>query len=222
MGHWALVFFILQQTTPDLHPNPILRTGSSGRYELWQKTITLWFQHPLFGVGGDNFVISDPWRLNGHPHNIALQFVSEYGFTGILAILLLIPISIQIFKFRQTLPAFAIAAMIAVIVDSLFSGILVYPLSQILGLWPLAWLIAMLPTHPHPASTPTSARHATQTSLKFIFNSWQQMLKIATVLAILAMLYVHAQDFICIKCSSVDAYNAPRFWQYGRALHLEP
>ena len=221
----TLLFLTLRHIVPNLLPNPVLRTGSSGRYELWVKAVSLWHQHPLLGVGGNNFVTSNPWLLNGHPHNIPLQFVSEYGVSGILAILLVIPIGVQIFKNRKILPAFAIAAMIAVVVDALFSGVLVYPLSQILGLWPLAWLVSMLPqySHQHLASPmPLKHKILIKNPLKFIFASWQTMLKITALLAIFTMLFVHTQDLICINCTSIDAYNAPRFWQYGRALHLQP
>jgi O-antigen ligase len=217
-----LLLLVLQHVSLNFLANPTLRGGSSGRYELWVKCLTLWRQHPLLGVGGDNFVTSNPWLLNGHPHNIPLQFVSEYGFAGLLILFLLVPIATQIFKHRKVLPAFAIAAVIAVMFDSLCSGVLVYPLSQTLGLWSFAWLIAMLPTRAVNAAQPVHHVDSDTVDRIQTSNLWHVMFKIIALLAIVAMLVIHGNDMICVKCTSIDDYNAPRFWQYGRALHLEP
>jgi O-antigen ligase len=218
----SLLYFVLQHVPLNFLANPILRTGSSGRDGLWAKCLTLWRQHPLFGVGGDNFVTSNPWLLNGHPHNLPLQLVSEYGFAGLLILLLLVPIATKIFKHRKILPAFAIAAVIAVMFDALCSGVMVYPLSQTLGLWSLAWLIALLPTHTVNAAQPVHQVNSDTVVQIHTSSVWHVMFKIIALLAIVAMLVIHGKDMICIKCTSIDDYNAPRFWQYGRALHLEP
>ena len=223
----GLLFFILQHIIPHASANKLLRTGSSGRDGLWNKALELWQSHPIFGVGGDNFVVTNPWLLNGHPHNIPLQLISEWGVAGLLAMLLLAPILIQIYRHRQILPAFAVASIIAVTIDAFMSGILVYPLSQMLGLWSLAWSISLLPTHAFQPVSLTSLNNKKYnvSSLQKLLTSpwinWQFMLKIISVIAILAMLAVHGQDIICNQCTSIDPDNAPRFWQYGRALHLE-
>jgi O-antigen ligase len=235
----GFIFTVLETVFPDFLARPMLRTSSSGREELWLKALALWREQPLFGVGGNHFVTSNPWMLNGHPHNILLQFLSEYGIAAFLVILILMPTSIQIFKHRKTLPAFAIAAVIAVLVNAFFSGALVYPLSLTLGLWPIAWLVSLLATYslnpdysrPKPLSPHRENSHAI-TSNSIISNliisnsiikytSWHSSFKFMTMLAIVAMLFVHHRDMMCIGCTSVDSYNAPRFWQYGRALHLE-
>ncbi|MDE2421406.1 MAG: O-antigen ligase family protein [Gammaproteobacteria bacterium] len=223
----GLFFLILQHITSYTNVHKLLRAGSSGRDGLWDKALQLWQSHPIFGVGGDNFVVTNPWLLNGHPHNIPLQLISEWGVAGLLAMLLLAPILIQIYRHRQILPAFVVASIIAVTIDAFMSGILVYPLSQMLGLWPLAWLISLLPTHTFQPISITSLNHkkhnvsSLQKLLTGQWINWQFVLKIISVIAILAMLAVHGQDIICSQCTSIDPYNAPRFWQYGRSLHLE-
>jgi O-antigen ligase len=218
----SLIFYVLSHISVNFSANPISRFGSSGRYELWAKCLNLWQQHPLFGVGGDNFVVSNPWMLNGHPHNTLLQLVSEYGIAGLIIIFLLVPLATQIFKHLKVMPLFAIAAVVAVMFDSLCSGVLVYPLSQTLGLWALAWIISLLPTH--SINFKQSVQYIPSDSLdqRPIYNVWHSMIKIIALLSIAAMLYCHGRDLICFKCTSVDANNAPRFWQYGRALHLTP
>ncbi len=220
----SFIFVAVEILFSGFLPHPILRSGNSGREDLWLKALALWRDQPLFGVGGNHFVISNPWMLNGHPHNSLLQLLSEYGIAAILLILVLIPISLQIFRHRKRLPAFAIAAVIAVMVNSLFSGTLIYPLSLTLGLWSIAWLVSLLPTHPlgsnGSSSKMISPHKITNTSI-IRYTSWHSSFKVMATLAILAMLFVHGRDMTCIGCTSIDANNAPRFWQYGRAHHLE-
>lgn len=220
----SLLFLILKHlVVPDFSANPILRTGSSGRDDLWIKTFQLWQENPFFGIGGNNFVTSDPWLLNAHPHNMPLQLLCEWGVAGVLAFLLLAPLAILFFRHRQILPAFALGAVVAVAIDALFSGVLDYPLSQMLGVWSLAWLISLLPTA-HPLNSIGSIDNnplAIVTSDKSV-KSLHLILKVIALTAILALLFVHGKDIICRNCMSTDEENAPRFWQYGRALHLVP
>lgn len=224
----GFLFLLLKHSIlPNFFARPILRTGGSGREELWIKTLQLWQENPILGVGGNNFVTSQPWLLNGHPHNLYLQWLSEWGIAGLLTILLLIPLATIIFHHRLKMPVFALGAVIAVGVNALLSGALVYPLSQMLGLWSLAWLVSLLPTHPFNSNVTTSANHpvkmaSTARSLTARSLPLHAMLKVITVIAILTMLIVHGRDITCSNCMSIDNDNAPRFWQYGRALHLVP
>ncbi len=219
----GILFLVLKQIIlPDFFANSILRTSSSGRGDLWVKSLQLWQEHPILGIGGNNFVTSNPWLLNGHPHNLPLQWLSEWGVAGLLALLLLLPLAYNFFRHRQILPVFAFGAVVAAGIDALFSGMLDYPLSQMLGVWSLAWLVSLLPTHPLNSSLATANNHPVKMISKSHFLSWQFMLKVIAVVAILAMLFVHGRDIICSNCMSTDNDNAPRFWQYGRALHLVP
>ena len=221
LSSW-LFFFALQYIVPEFFANTVLRSDSSGRVELWLKTLQLWRENPILGVGGNNFITSNPWILNGHPHNIPLQWLSEWGVAGLLASLLLIPFAILFFRHRQVLPVFVWGAAIAVSVDALLSGVMVYPLSQMLGLWLFAWLIALLPRQSSVANGSSRTQHQTQTTSTTALSSLNVMLKIMAVVAIIAMLTVHGRDMICGQCMSSDNNNAPRFWQYGRVLHLVP
>ncbi|MBC7750139.1 MAG: O-antigen ligase family protein, partial [Candidatus Saccharibacteria bacterium] len=84
----SIVFLILKHfVVPDFSANSVLRTGSSGRDDLWIKTFQLWQENPIFGIGGNNFVTSNPWLLNAHPHNMPLQLLCEWGVAGLLTLL---------------------------------------------------------------------------------------------------------------------------------------
>ncbi len=215
IGSGLLYALLLQMLPPEFY-NSVARTDSSLRNVLWLKAYELWQAHPLLGVGGDNFVYALPWVLNAHPHNLPLQLISEWGLAGLLVLVLLIPLSLRIIRHRQTLPAFAIAAVAAVAVDAMLSGVLVYPLSQMLGLWSVAWLISAL-----PSQTLTKQSAAAKLSIRSHFKTWQLSFKIMTLCAVVALLCIHGLDLLCLDCTSVDQDNAPRFWQFGRALHLQ-
>lgn len=220
----GILYALLIHIFPNMASFTITRTDSSLRNELWSKALHLWQMHPIFGAGGDSFALSEPWRLNAHPHNILIQLISEWGFAGILAVCLLIPLAIQIFRNRKTLPAFAMAAVAAICVNASVSGALVYPLSQTLGLWSLAWLISLLPKQ-HAEVLQDNTLHGYTIKFQIKRSSslfpWQLTFKVMAVLAITVMLSVHGRDIICSHCRSLDIENAPRFWQHGRALHLE-
>ncbi len=71
--------------------------GETGvfRIKLWQASLEMIREHPLFGVGLDNFlyayrgryILDGAWQepnLN-HPHNILLDFTTRLGIVGLLA-----------------------------------------------------------------------------------------------------------------------------------------
>ena len=193
----------------------LVRTGSSERVEIWQKSINLWQQHPILGTGGNSFLLNPPHMTQGHPHNIAFQLLSEWGIAGFLALLLLIPLIVLIIKNQKILPSFAVASILALAVNAMLSGTLIYPVSQLLALWPLAWIISLLPITNTTPSISNKALPSNPLSINTIF-------KILVGMAIVAMLTIHGRDIFCNNCMSVDWEGAPRFWDAGRALHLIP
>ena len=65
------------------------------RLNLWRSSVEMFRDHPIFGVGLDNFlyayrgryILDAAWRepnLN-HPHNILLDFATRLGLLGLLA-----------------------------------------------------------------------------------------------------------------------------------------
>ena len=96
-GRWFLAglavagLFVLAYTgtlTPlwswrDFSVNPV------GRLEIWRVGYQTALQHPLFGIGADNF--GQAWAQAGqaipvsHAHNLWLDFAASYGVPGLLA-----------------------------------------------------------------------------------------------------------------------------------------
>lgn len=79
--------------------NPIFgHTG--GRYELWEYTLSKYFENPIFGKGpGSFFMMTFSDMINENlpgdiphtqPHNMILQFLIEWGFVGTTIILVLL------------------------------------------------------------------------------------------------------------------------------------
>ncbi|HEX6512085.1 MAG TPA: O-antigen ligase family protein, partial [Chloroflexota bacterium] len=71
--------------------------GSTGftRIELWRSTVRMIADHPLFGVGLDNFLYQYPRYILpearnepdlSHPHNLVLDFWSRIGIFGLAAL----------------------------------------------------------------------------------------------------------------------------------------
>jgi len=66
------------------------------RLKLWQATITMIRDHPILGVGLDNFLYQYPkymlpeaWQEPNlsHPHNIIMDYWTRLGIFGVVAIL---------------------------------------------------------------------------------------------------------------------------------------
>ncbi len=66
------------------------------RLKLWQGTLNMIGEHPLFGVGLDNFlyqyrtryILPDAWAESNlsHPHNVVLDFWTRLGVLGVAAL----------------------------------------------------------------------------------------------------------------------------------------
>ncbi|MGW8318869.1 MAG: O-antigen ligase family protein, partial [Candidatus Promineifilaceae bacterium] len=64
------------------------------RLSLWQASLNMFVEHPVFGVGLDNFlyayrsryIFRDAWQEPNlsHPHNIFLDFATRLGIVGLL------------------------------------------------------------------------------------------------------------------------------------------
>lgn len=188
--------------------NALMRSDTSGRWELWVKAWHLWLQHPATGIGGGIFGAVKPPSIPMHPHDFPLQMLAEWGLTGLFVLVIFGVLIRQVVVNRDRIPAMLTAGVIALAVDSLFSGNLIYPTTQILCLW-----LAMLALSLAPAR-----------ETRPLSYNWQLTTKVVVLLIAVAgsgAIWVqHAKDLSCIGCVSHDDVGAPRFWHFGRAIHL--
>lgn len=210
---FSFFYWFTVQSIQPVGGSTITRTGSSGRVELWQKAFHLWTEHPIWGIGGNNFSFYSPNLISAHPHNIFIQWLVEWGIAGLLAFGLLLPVAYIFLKNYKKIHPFILAAIIALVINAMLSGSLIYPVSQLLSLYPLAWALAQLSDH--ISTTPSIFNPRIKPNFNFLLKS-------IIFIAMVSSLVVHIQDLACLNCISIDGYGAPRFWDAGRALHLTP
>lgn len=115
----------------------------SGRWPLWQRAIELILSHPWLGVGPLHFAhYSQDLKIAAHPHNAPLQIAAEWGLPALIALSALVFSGIRalLSAGRAVLPtdyrnqalfsAF-FATGVSIVVDSMVSGLIVMPSSQL-------------------------------------------------------------------------------------------
>ncbi|WP_300384237.1 O-antigen ligase family protein [Clostridium sp.] len=84
-------------------------TQNSSRYKIWEATKLMIKDHPILGIGYENFQIQYPIYVNNnidtllvsdtylalHPHNLFLKFQSELGLLGTISLILFLVITIM-------------------------------------------------------------------------------------------------------------------------------
>lgn len=155
----ALFFFALTTIVPLLAAGngsapagggDLARLDSSQRDVLWQLGWEVIRTHPLLGIGPMHYA-SLPNPIASHPHNLVIQFASEWG---IPATLLLAWLTFRHLRTRVKdvaasskenfggVPLAMLCATIALLLQSLVTGTFNYPVSQVLGLLCLAYPMA--------------------------------------------------------------------------------
>lgn len=132
-------------------PIKIARTSSSGRSELYLLAWRYIYDAPFFGIGGMNWGLyaSESNIYEGlsaiswlaHPHNIALQWIAEWGAAGWLAAGLCLYSCIVIWSKRRAMEPVAVGGLAALVFNALLSGAAVYPHTQLIYAWFIAWVM---------------------------------------------------------------------------------
>lgn len=200
------LYFIYHQILPETIGSSIARASSSGRIDLWMKAWNTWLENPILGVGGNHFLLQQPYTVIAHPHNIWLKFLSEWGISAFILTGLIIALCINIKQKIPQIPPLLLAGTIAILINSMLSGSLLYPVSQITSLCVLAYILSCC-IHPNVTSSAPSP-------LKYL---WILLIVIFSII----MLVIHGQDIVCKDCISSDFEGAPAFWDSGRPLHLK-
>lgn len=205
-----------------LHPayELVPHVDSSGRSLIWFQAINQWMESPVWGHemrdahGGLTY-----WQVY-HPHNLPMQLVAEHGVIGLGLLLawgiLFVHLATHL---RKRVPVLA-GGLVAIGVDSLFSGIWVYPDTQIWIAWYLAFALAHV-RHNAVLIGHTDQIQVQQCLIPHSSRFSGSLLAVGLILASIGLLFQHGQDFSCHGCTSVESgYSAPRFWANGHPLHL--
>lgn len=116
---------------------------TSSRIPMWRLCLELIAAHPLLGVGPQHFAHQhEAWSWGAHPHDFILQIGAEWGMPALLCLLVAIGAGMlglvrsgtrlaHSDVSGQHTVAVLLATGAAILVDGLFSGVLVMPLSQL-------------------------------------------------------------------------------------------
>jgi O-antigen ligase len=172
-------------------------------------------EHPLLGVGPGQFGLQRYGVNAAHPHNVPLQLLSEYGLlagtAGIWLIVLLLAFALRTVRNRSArasdaIGATLIAALLTGLTDSLFSGNLIMPQSQVLFFVIAGWVVGRSLPQQSAIYMGAATYRATRLCLVSV-----GLLAVA-VTTILALEYLPlARDLP----AWLPRWN-PHFWQYGR------
>ncbi|WP_443560714.1 O-antigen ligase family protein [Psychrobacter namhaensis] len=183
----------------------IARESSSGRIDLWVNAYQCWLQHPIIGCGF--YQLEQYPNLSAHPHNLFIQILTEIGLLGFGFLLYIIFRIIKRIDWSQPQRYFMIAAFLAIGVDLFFSGVHIYPVTQMA----LLWLFVFLLKNPEFGC-----------SKNLNPLTWQSNSRLVKVLPVL--IYIIISMWLVYILSNTNALSSetpitpPRFWVYGYQL----
>ncbi|WP_180005740.1 O-antigen ligase [Acinetobacter sp. YH12237] len=204
---FAYISHFIYLKSSNLTINSIARGDSSGRFELWNYGFNRFLEKPFFGYGGGNFSLDSKIYLSS-PHNFIIQFISEWGLGGIGLVILVLYLYWYLFKNLKKLNPFIFLCSISILIDGLFSGLFILPMSQMNFMLVIGLLLNQI----------------------YICNKKEYIVGASYsgyffyILIIFCTVYFfvfHWQDIICTTCMGLEGVNTPRFWRGGKSLHLQ-
>lgn len=179
----------------------LARYSSSGRIEIWSQTLEAWSNHLLWGVGGNHLLLYIKHSVL-HPHNLPILLLSEFGLIVFILILYLFLLLInKILKDRKEIPVPLLVGIVGIAVNSMLSGSMVYPASQTLNIFYIAFALSFI---------------------HFSIQKTNMLTKLFMILVLGGTLFFQFNNITCMNCMSVGERQAPRFWNYGIGRNLIP
>lgn len=183
----------------------VARESSSGRIDLWINAYQCWSQHPIIGCGF--YQLEQYPNLSAHPHNLFIQVLTETGLLGFGFLLYIILMLMKRIDWSQPQRYFIIAAFLAVGTDLFFSGVHIYPVTQMA----LLWLFVFLLKNPEFSQ----ASHLNQVITHRQSVTHQMLPVLIYVVISIWFIYVLSNTS---ALSSETPITPPRFWVYGYQL----
>ncbi|MCH7384505.1 O-antigen ligase family protein [Acinetobacter dispersus] len=184
----------------DLNSN-VYRLSTSFRYEMWMFMFEKWKITPFLGLNG-GFLADIQYQYGSHAHNIWLRLIFEWGGVGIILVLFFL---YQLYiLFKSKIDPIIKMGVIAIIIDSNFSGNFIYPASQVSCILFLALAFSYI---------------------KREFNINNTLSKALLLLYMLLFFYIVMNYFLgdlsCVGCENIEGRAAPFFWENGGSKHLQ-
>lgn len=201
LTYFSILFFSSHSASS---VSSIARETTSGRYELWVNAFQCWVQSPIFGCGF--YQLAQYSGLPAHPHNLFIQVLTETGLVGFSFLTYIICTIARNISWNLKENYFVISAFIAVTIELSFSGIHVYPVTQVA----LLWLFIFLLKNPEFKHAAYFNQQFNQPSKK---NFWVSFL----IYILISIVFINL--FLSTSALSESLPSTPpRFWEYGYQL----
>ena len=201
LTYFSIVYFSSQSAS---NLRSITRESTSGRYELWLNAFQCWLENPILGCGF--YQLNKYPSLSAHPHNLFVQILTETGLIGFIFLSFIVFKVVKNISWNFKQNYFVLAALFAVAVELSFSGIHIYPVTQVA----LLWLFVFLLKNPEFS-------HASYFNYLKIKNS--KIDKLIQLFIYLCILIIFIYLFINTSVLSENLPSTPpRFWEYGYIL----
>lgn len=235
LASYYLFFFLIPAIT-SIQVQSVLDTTvgrmighTSGRVHLWKIAGEMIQTSPWFGVGPMHYATSGPIDIiSSHPHNSLLQIAAEWGIPValIVAFLFMWGLFHWIKGSRQAIPAqqdknlqaALLCSLLTAAVHSLFSGIIVMPISQVMMTLVIGWMIGI--SLPEIHAKAQRCKHSLPQHI---------ILGMAFVIMSAGVLWPISRDVLHLEKLQTDYIRShphlkqlyPRFWHQGN-LHGYP
>ena len=201
LAYFSIVYFSSQSAS---NLRSITRESTSGRYELWLNAFQCWLENPILGCGF--YQLNKYPSLSARPHNLFVQILTETGLIGFIFLSFIVFKVVKNISWNFKQNYFVLAALFAVAVELSFSGIHIYPVTQVA----LLWLFVFLLKNPEFS-------HASYFNYLKIKNS--KIDKLIQLFIYLCILIIFIYLFINTSVLSENLPSTPpRFWEYGYIL----
>lgn len=189
------------------------------RIQLWQEAWRQGINSPWFGSGPAHF--SDALTADSaHPHNLMLQFFSEWGVAACLLVFILVTLLLrQVVRTLQNAPGSLTLALasgvVASLVHAMTDGIHVTPLGQLTVAVFVGWLLGLL-----AQSSPQAVYEVAQRS-PLLIRPLALFVVAAMVTALLQVTDLRQQQELVSGLAGKTmrtSFYSPRTWQNGVVL----
>jgi len=205
-GYIFLAFLVYKSTIhfADNNTMTVMRIGTSMRAEMWKFVFEQWKEKTWTGVGG-GYLSEIQYKYGHHIHNLYLRLIFEWGIVGCIFLVWMIYQVVRLFIDKNTVPI-AKAGLVAILIDAMFSGSMVYPASQIACVLFIAFTF--------------SQRQLCKGNFKYSYLTTKLLIGLWGLLFLYITITYLMQDLACWGCGSYVGRMAPNFWFYGGAEHL--
>lgn len=192
--------------------------NSSGRWDMWLESFDLLKDNWLFGVGSLHYSLVSTHGF-GHPHNLIIQIGLEYGVIILLLFAFVITkLCLAIYKKLSNSDSNTIIScfpfiwsVLAIAGVSMFSGVWVIPLTQLLFILCVAPLMSLLFEKGKPSNL---SAHSNQPKSVVLFI---RLLFFSGIIGLCVLVYpdlkLRLQDHANVVPVKGTPVYAPRFWQ---------